>query len=1287
MSVNLHLSSLWVALLFLGSVSLSLQYNSHRLRNKYRTHFHPSYRISYKTVTELEWRCCPGYQGPDCKELKGIPNRQMLLKPQPKPNPQPYTGYTQNSQNLNTKGPETQKAEQYNSYHEVEKAQQLEEEVQRLSQTVLDLHAAMTSMTANLRADLQEDTSKMLVSLLSNMHVQDSARTGGIEESVVHLDGHQATRGVEERGMEKVLARLNDVTDALKSKDGAIEELREAVTGNSGQIRMLMDASQGPMVTAGASPDIDILQSYIDTKFEKLKKELVLDMKDEIAKLKSACDDKIMSCQKTCTAGWKGSFDNLTNLLDIQEAKLRKEIRELRLDMAMSDGLVRTHRQAAPFKEDESDLRNTIQRLVDAQKVLNARVDNELGHLSMLQLEDVFGPRLDELEDRMNVTERNAETYCFYVDEKLTKALNEETAKIRELLDKRLNSIEDQFTRMLVEISNTSFPGMFSDSVDALQAQVNSNNYVIQGLEDKLNAIEQICTTGCSTGPSTNPQHLGGLESIKTDLRHCRNQMDVLSTSVKNNVAKLVELEQVVDRVKLDNQLNSVSMQDVHNKLAPLTDNVSGLTGAVTGLGDVMSRFSQELQTLNSSCCQVLEVEPIQPPAMVPSLSHEASHNQLDELSNRLDRLRSQVTAELTLCKEKAAGAAEGISAVGSRITTLEELCRKGNDEKNQVQAMKDSLERNVAEMNSTLQIHSRGISSLQNTLHNVQAQLANIKNHTTKQQGVAEKYVRVVQDMYERSRTVVRCAVGQTEEFKVEVGLHQGSALSPFLFAIVMDQLSEEVRQESPWTIMLADDIVICSESREQVEENLERWRFALERRGMKVSRSKTEYMCVNEREGSGTVRLQGEEVKKVQEFKYLGSTVQSNGECGKEVKKRVQAGWNGWRKVSGVLCDRKISARIKGKVYRTVVRPAMLYGLETVSLRKRQESELEVAELNMLRFSLGVTRLDRIRNEYIRGTAHVGRLGDKVREARLRWFGHVQRRERVPVKQEQPGAFPPRRTYIPEIHIPIRIPHRTVPVTSRPFVRQPSNPRQPYAPLQPSSPRQQPNQVLLTGVAGPPGYMQRVPSRRERGSQELSKLINGFAGAPASYPPVNPVAYKPHPIAASQVLWNPAQRLVATPVTYDRNMAGDTFSFSAGLTQQTLLGDFGIIRFNKVLVNDGGHYNPKTGIFTVPVNGRYLITAVLTAPRHERLEAVLSVSERSVQKLDSAGYGGHDGLHTSRPCQCGSSASFSLVLSLRAGDRVALVRTAGALALSEAKEILSTFSGVFLYSTQVHR
>lgn len=74
----------------------------------------------------------------------------------------------------------------------------------------------------------------------------------------------------------------------------------------------------------------------------------------------------------------------------------------------------------------------------------------------------------------------------------------------------------------------------------------------------------------------------------------------------------------------------------------------------------------------------------------------------------------------------------------------------------------------------------------------------------------------------------------------KVEVGLHQGSAFSSFLFA-VMERLTDEVRPESLWTLMFADDTVVCSESREQVEESLER--------RMKVRRQ-TECMCVNLRQ-----------------------------------------------------------------------------------------------------------------------------------------------------------------------------------------------------------------------------------------------------------------------------------------------------------------------------------------------------------------------------------------------------------------------------------------------------
>ena len=156
---------------------------------------------------------------------------------------------------------------------------------------------------------------------------------------------------------------------------------------------------------------------------------------------------------------------------------------------------------------------------------------------------------------------------------------------------------------------------------------------------------------------------------------------------------------------------------------------------------------------------------------------------------------------------------------------------------------------------------------------------------------GIVEKYVQLVRDMYEGSETVVRCAAGTTESFKVKVGLHQGSALSPFLFAVIMDRLTDEVRREPPWTMLFADDIVICEDNREELERRLESWKYALEGRGMKVNRSKTEYLCINGENDNETVKMEDTKVPRVKEFKYLGSTVQESGGCEREVKKRVQA------------------------------------------------------------------------------------------------------------------------------------------------------------------------------------------------------------------------------------------------------------------------------------------------------------------------------------------------------------------------------------------------------------
>ena len=112
---------------------------------------------------------------------------------------------------------------------------------------------------------------------------------------------------------------------------------------------------------------------------------------------------------------------------------------------------------------------------------------------------------------------------------------------------------------------------------------------------------------------------------------------------------------------------------------------------------------------------------------------------------------------------------------------------------------------------------------------------------------GVPEKYIRLVKYMYHQCETVVKCAAGTSEPFAVEVGLHQGSAFSPFLFAIMMDSLTENIRKEAPWQMMFAGDVVLCERETYILELEMEQWREAVEQRGIKMSRSKTEYMCLN--------------------------------------------------------------------------------------------------------------------------------------------------------------------------------------------------------------------------------------------------------------------------------------------------------------------------------------------------------------------------------------------------------------------------------------------------------
>nr|XP_009775799.1 PREDICTED: uncharacterized protein LOC104225652 [Nicotiana sylvestris] len=197
---------------------------------------------------------------------------------------------------------------------------------------------------------------------------------------------------------------------------------------------------------------------------------------------------------------------------------------------------------------------------------------------------------------------------------------------------------------------------------------------------------------------------------------------------------------------------------------------------------------------------------------------------------------------------------------------------------------------------------------------------------------------------------------------------------------------------------MLFADDIVLIDETRGGVNGRLEVWRQALESKGFKLSRTKTEYVeCkfsdVTE-EVDVEVRLGSQVILKRESFKYLRLIIHGDGEIDGDVTHRIGVGWMKWILASGVLCDKNVPPKLKSKFYRAVVRPAMLYGAEFWPVKNPHIQKIKVAEIRMLKWMCEHTRLDKIRNEDIRERVCVAPVDDKMREAQLRWFVHVRKR-----------------------------------------------------------------------------------------------------------------------------------------------------------------------------------------------------------------------------------------------------------------------------------------------------
>ncbi|VDO88272.1 unnamed protein product [Heligmosomoides polygyrus] len=206
------------------------------------------------------------------------------------------------------------------------------------------------------------------------------------------------------------------------------------------------------------------------------------------------------------------------------------------------------------------------------------------------------------------------------------------------------------------------------------------------------------------------------------------------------------------------------------------------------------------------------------------------------------------------------------------------------------------------------------------------------IEKHREKQRPVHIAFLDLVKafDRVPREVICVHAAAGTSMEFPISVGVHQGSALSLLLFVVVMDVITRDLRKPVRWTLLYADDVMLASEDKGELEREVQAWCGCLERFGLKLNVMKTEYLTTDVTKSS-SINVNGIELPLTAVFKNLGSAVASDGRL-------------------------------------------------MVEVNSRRHGDEDAA-------------LDCIRNDVIRQKFGVAPIADKMREARLRWYGHVLR------------------------------------------------------------------------------------------------------------------------------------------------------------------------------------------------------------------------------------------------------------------------------------------------------
>ena len=241
------------------------------------------------------------------------------------------------------------------------------------------------------------------------------------------------------------------------------------------------------------------------------------------------------------------------------------------------------------------------------------------------------------------------------------------------------------------------------------------------------------------------------------------------------------------------------------------------------------------------------------------------------------------------------------------------------------------------------------------------------------RKQGVESKYIRIVIEMYKNLKARVKTDKVGTS-FSIKRGVKQGDPLSSLLFNCVL----EDIFRDMDWNkkginmngeylnnLRYADDVVLFSDSRQEIEEMVCELEEKSKLRGMSMNIDKTAVMSSNKEDIQ--ITIDEKKIERVEEIVYLGQNISMRNRTAEEVERRIALTWAKFWSLKNVFKGR-ITVYNKTKILNSCVLPTLKYGSQTWSLSKNDESKIKVTQNSMERSMMGIRLKDRLSMNTVR-------------------------------------------------------------------------------------------------------------------------------------------------------------------------------------------------------------------------------------------------------------------------------------------------------------------------------